>query len=66
MREVCQQIERAYPGWHVWRSDEGWWYATRARPRARGASATVDGAGPDELTDALAAEETEWLAGLAG
>ena len=27
MREVFAQIERAYPGWHVWRSD-GAAYAT--------------------------------------
>jgi hypothetical protein len=39
--EIAEQIERAYPGYHVWTSDEGWWYATRARPRARGASPTA-------------------------
>lgn len=22
----------AYPAWSVWRSDEGWWWATRSRP----------------------------------
>ena len=55
--EIAGQIERAYPGYHVWTSDEGWWYATRARPRARGTSPTVCGADPDELTFELSAEE---------
>jgi hypothetical protein len=61
MRPVSVQIECAYPGWRVWRSDEGRWYATRVVPRARGVSATVYGHGPDELTRALAEEETPWL-----
>jgi hypothetical protein len=55
--EIAGQIERAYPGYHVWTSDEGHWYATRARPRARGASPTVCGTNPDELTSELSAEE---------
>ncbi|HEY3734094.1 MAG TPA: hypothetical protein VGL63_09270 [Streptosporangiaceae bacterium] len=56
-RQVAGQIEHAYPGYHVWVSDTGWWYATRIRPWARGQSATVHGPGPGELTDALATEE---------
>jgi hypothetical protein len=55
--EIAGQIERAYPGYHVWTSDEGHWYATRARPRARGTSPTVCGADPDELTTELSVEE---------
>jgi hypothetical protein len=55
--EVAGEIERAYPGYHVWTSDEGYWYATRARPRARGISPTVCGADPGELTCELSAEE---------
>ena len=55
--EVARQIERAYRGYHVWVSDEGWWYATRVSPRARGQSRTVHGRDPDELTTALSAEE---------
>jgi hypothetical protein len=58
---IAAQIERAYPGYHVWVSDEGWWYATKRSSRARGESATVDGANPDELTTALSAEETAVL-----
>jgi hypothetical protein len=58
---VAAQIERAYPGYHVWVSDQGWWYATKTSPRARGDSATVDGADPDQLTTALSAEETAVL-----
>jgi hypothetical protein len=57
-RVIAAQIERAYPGYHVWVSDQGWWYATRTSRRARGDSATVDGADPDKLTTALSAEET--------
>jgi hypothetical protein len=59
--EISGQIERAYRGYHVWVSDEGYWYATRVHPRARGISRTVCGASPDELTHELAAEETAGL-----
>lgn len=55
--EIAKQIERAYPGYHVWISDTGWWYATRTHPRARGQSPTVHGPGPGELSSALAEEE---------
>jgi hypothetical protein len=63
--EVAGQIERAYPGYHVWTSDEGWWYATRARPRARGTSPTVCGATPDELSAEEAAASRAHQAALA-
>ncbi len=43
---AAAQIERAYPGYRVWVSDEGWWYATRTRARMPGQSATVHGPGP--------------------
>ena len=59
--EIARQIERAYPGYHVWTSDEGWWYATRTSARARGESPTVHGANPGELTTELAAEESPVL-----
>jgi hypothetical protein len=55
--EIAGQIERAYPGYHVWVSDEGWWYASRVNSRARGRSRTVWGANPDKLTYELSAEE---------
>jgi hypothetical protein len=55
--EIAMQIERAYPGYHVWISDAGWWYATRTHPRARGQSPTLHGPGPGELSTALAEEE---------
>src|SRR5690348_14091082 len=28
-QEAAVQLERDYPGYHVWTSDGGWWYATR-------------------------------------
>jgi len=59
--QTARQIERAYAGYHVWASDEGWWYATRTSARARGESPTVHGANPDELTTELAAEEAPVL-----
>lgn len=59
--EIAMQIERAYPGYHVWISDSGWWYATRTHPRARGQSPTVHGPGPGELSSALAEEEAVTL-----
>ena len=58
---TAMQIERAYPGYHVWISDAGWWYATRTHPRARGQSPTVHGSGPGELSTALAEEEAVTL-----
>jgi hypothetical protein len=58
-REIAGQIERAYPGYHVWISDAGWWYATRTHSWARGQSATVHGPGPGELSGALAEEEAD-------
>ena len=54
---IAGQIERAYPGYHVWTSDAGWWYATRTAPWEHGKSATVHGPGPGELSGALAEEE---------
>ena len=30
--EIARQIECAYPGYHVWASDGGWWYATKTSP----------------------------------
>ncbi|HEV2450685.1 MAG TPA: hypothetical protein VGS62_02005 [Streptosporangiaceae bacterium] len=51
------EIEEAYPGYHVWTSDDGWWYATRTDPPVRGQSATVHAPGPAELAASLAAEE---------
>ncbi len=56
--ETAGRIQRAYPGWRVWVSDEDWWYATRARPWARGQAATVTGPDPEALTDELIAEDT--------
>lgn len=55
--EAAGQIEKAHPGYHVWTSDAGWWYATRTRPWACGQAATVHGPGPGELSAALAEEE---------
>ena len=57
--EIARQIEHAYPGYHLWASDGGWWYATKTSPRARGESPTLFGANPGELTTELAAEETQ-------
>ena len=59
--EMAGQIERAYPGYHVWTSDAGWWYATRMHPQAPGQAVTMYGRGPGELTVALAAEEAATL-----
>jgi hypothetical protein len=55
--EIAGQIERAYPGYHVWTSDEGYWYASRTRLIATGPSPTVCGASPDELATELSAEQ---------
>jgi hypothetical protein len=54
---ICGHIEQAYPGYHVWVSDEGWWYAVKISPAVRGWAATLDGAGPVELHGALCEAE---------
>jgi hypothetical protein len=54
---ICRGIEEAHAGYHVWVSDEGWWYAVKVGPLARGWAATVDGRGPEELDQALRAAE---------
>ena len=59
--EIAGQIEQAYPGYHVWTSDAGWWYATRMHPHVPGQAETIYGRGPGELTVALAAEEAATL-----
>jgi hypothetical protein len=59
--EIAEQIERAYPGYRVWVSDAGWWYATRTQPWACGQAATVHGPGPGELFGALAEEDAATL-----
>lgn len=55
--DTAVRIELAHPGYHVWVSDAGWWYATRTQSWARGQAATVHGPGPGELCGALAKEE---------
>jgi hypothetical protein len=55
--DIAMRIELAHPGYHVWVSDAGWWYATRTQSWARGQAATVHGPGPGELRGALAVEE---------
>lgn len=49
--------------WHVWRSDVGRWWATRARPfdpadEYEGAHRTVDGDSPLELARVIAEQES--------
>lgn len=55
--DIAGQIERAYLGYHVWTSDEGYWYASRTSLIATGPSPTVCGADPDELTTELSSEQ---------
>jgi hypothetical protein len=63
--EVARHIEAAHPGYHVWTSDAGWWYATRTQPWVHGQSATVHGPGPRELSCALTIEEETTTIGRA-
>ena len=60
-QEAAVQLERDYPGYHVWTSDGGWWYATRTHSWRRGRSATVHAPGPEELAAALAAEQAAMI-----
>jgi hypothetical protein len=55
----CRQIEAGHPGYRVWVSSEGWWYASRVSPLAAGRTPTVFGASSDRLTAALAADAAE-------
>lgn len=52
----------AIPGWRLWRSDAGRFWATRERPftgpqMEAGAERTVDADTPDELAEKVAAQE---------
>lgn len=61
-----QQLAATYPGWTIWRSNTGRWYATRhtqitkAEGRA-GCNRMVDGATPEELTECLDDQEARAL-----
>lgn len=53
------RVRAAFPGWNVWRSDEGCWWATRNRPLAPsrwpdGYDLTVTGANLFELRAEIA------------
>ena len=54
-------IRRRFPGWRLWRSDVGRFWATRVgRPPKRlpyGWAMTVDGDTPRDLLDAIAEQE---------
>jgi hypothetical protein len=54
---TCRRIGEAHAGNHVWVPDEGWGYAVKAGPLARGWAATVDAPGPVELEQAVRAAE---------
>jgi hypothetical protein len=53
------EFDGEFPGWHVWMSDKGYWYATRggAGPRLGGDEhrpMTVHAPSRNELRDVLA------------
>ncbi|MGW5259722.1 hypothetical protein ACWEQG_02025 [Microbispora sp. NPDC004025] len=52
----------AIPGWRIWQSDAGRWWATRDRPftapqMKAGAERTVDADEADQLTEKVAVQE---------
>jgi len=55
LTEECKAIERACPGWHVWRSDEGKVYATRVSHGTLGCGVTIPchgiGRAPHEIAE---------------
>jgi hypothetical protein len=57
--ERIAQLEAEFPGWHIWRSSAGRWWATRTGPVLRrenlgtGRVMTVDADDPGALRDQL-------------
>jgi len=62
--ERVAQLEAEFPGWHIWRSNAGRWWATRTGPVLRreelGAARvmTVDADDPGALRDQLVIQTT--------
>lgn len=56
-------IAEANPGWHIWMSDTGsWWATTLYCPAYRdGCGTTIEGGTPEGLRREIAAIEHEWL-----
>ncbi len=60
--ERLAHLEAEFPGWHIWRSNAGRWWATRTGTVARredlgtGRVMTVDADDEDWLRDQLAAQ----------
>lgn len=57
-----EALQERYPGWQVWQSDRGFWWATRRRTRdlPSTVSLTVGDVGTfDELADLIEADDAE-------
>lgn len=62
-REEAEQLAAEFPGWHIWRSSKGWWYATRRgniparRDRPPEWTMTADGADAAQLRKQLTIQD---------
>lgn len=62
MSMETEALRERYPGWQVWQSDRGYWWATRRRTRNLPATVSLtvgDVGSPDELASLIEADEAE-------
>lgn len=62
MSMQSEALRLRYPGWQVWQSDRGYWWATRRRTKGLPATVSLtvgDVDSPDELAALIEADEAE-------
>lgn len=62
MSMQTEALRARYPGWQVWQSDRGYWWATRRRTKNLPATVSLtvgDVDSPDELAGLIEADEAE-------
>lgn len=55
-------LRERYPGWHMWQSDRGNWWATRRRTRDLPSTVNLtvgEATSPDELVNLIEADDAE-------
>ncbi|MCI0686581.1 MAG: hypothetical protein L0Y54_05005 [Sporichthyaceae bacterium] len=62
MNMETEALRQRYPGWQVWQSDRGFWWATRRHTRNLPSSVSLtvgDVSSTDELASLIEADEAE-------
>jgi hypothetical protein len=61
-REALRAVEREFPGWHLYLSDEGMVWAVTCTCPYGGCGMTLDARTPEGMWQEIAAEEHRWAA----